>query len=702
MKEIKNIFEELNKLYHLNIDNDLIANKARKLFERALKIKMEIPLDQQISLKKEWQEYYNRYRPEGVKYSGEKIIDQLNQYSHDTTTKPTDEEIKQILTKLNSILEIVLSVKNGKIPYLKNSENKIGALNENQQNAVSSTARITLVNAGPGTGKTHLIVYRIIKKGMEHPDKKIIGLSFTNQAAITLKQRVEFEIFGTENFSIAKNIHIGTIHSFALKMFQDYYDEILHKKFEYDVIDELELKEIKNEFNKNQSLIKEYLEENKLLTFNEILSKFQTKLNEHSFINYITENIQEFVIDEAQDLDKKQYEILKKLFEHSNNIGLFLVGDPRQNIYGFTGGSIENLFEVFKTEQINRKNLTVSYRCPQKVLDLVNSFKFMDEDNIKLINPQFSGEKPILFELSNKNGEALKILEIIQEIKENNLGLYKDIAILAPSSFYFEEIAKLLNKNEIPYKIFGGETLMKREIRFLLNVIKTIKLNNTHALKKSLAFLDRDIKIKGTKFQDVLKNIDEQKEQQPKNVKKLIDFIQDHLIIQDKALKIIEQFIIYGMEHGLFSTSVADEYVLLLSKLEALEKYDINEISIALSPNNNDFSIFYSKAADFAYKKEITDNNYVTLSTIHSAKGKEWDHVIIPGMSQDIFPKYKADDLNAELKKFYVACTRTIKRLYLTRPKEITYKNERGEWTFDKDLSIFLKDMDHHLLDIGF
>jgi DNA helicase-2/ATP-dependent DNA helicase PcrA len=128
-------------------------------------------------------------------------------------------------------------------------------------------------------------------------------------------------------------------------------------------------------------------------------------------------------------------------------------------------------------------------------------------------------------------------------------------------------------------------------------------------------------------------------------------------------------------------------------KLAKIDKYDINEISVSLSPNNEDFTMFYRKTADFTFEKEIKENDYVTLSTIHSAKGKEWDYVIIPGLSQDTFPRYNTDDLNAELKKFYVACTRTLRKLYFTRPVSITVSNNRGTWTFNKGRSIFIRDL---------
>jgi DNA helicase-2/ATP-dependent DNA helicase PcrA len=693
MKEIKKIFEEFNDLNRLEIENDLIANKARKLFEKVMRIKLEIN-DEYFSLKEAWGDYNKRFKPEGVKYTGEEIIRKLNKYSHYRETKLPDEEIYSILSKLNKIFEVVLSVKNPRFDISQNVIDLYKDLNDDQKKAIQSNARVTLVNAGPGTGKTHLIVHRIIKTGTEFPEKKIVGLSFTNQAAINLKERVEYELFGTEHYKLRKNVFIGTIHSFALRMLQDYYKDVLKEDFEYDVVDEQELKEINIEFNKNRYLIKDYLEENKLLTFNDILKKFMGELNDNKvFIDYIAANIQEFVIDEAQDLDRKQYDILKIMYDYSDNINQFLVGDPRQNIFGFNGGSLDNLFQSFDRKNVKEKDLTISYRVPQKVLEFVNSFVFMDCTNISMSNPNFSGDSPELYELPNKQLEAEKIGGIIRQITELENGKFHDIAVLSPSSFYFKEIAEELNKQEIPFKIFGGETILRGEIRFLLNVIKAIKLNNAHSLKKALAYLDPDIKISGSRFHLVLKRLDEMDGAISEDVKLVIEFIKEYLDSDDDAWTIINHFITYGKEKRLFSAEVLNYFRLLSLKLAKIDKYDINEISVSLSPNNEDFTMFYRKTADFTFEKEIKENDYVTLSTIHSAKGKEWDYVIIPGLSQDTFPRYNTDDLNAELKKFYVACTRTLRKLYFTRPVSITVSNNRGTWTFNKGRSIFIRDL---------
>ncbi len=695
MNETQEVFSELNSLSERGTKNNSVANEARTLFERALKIKLGIPREKYVLLKNVFDEYIDRYKPDGIKYNGIELIKELNKFSHDTPIKLSSEKLNDNLSKLNKILEVIFETSNKKILPTELSPNINNDCNAKQLEAVKSNSLITLVQAGPGTGKTYLIVERIIRIGNNDSNKRIVGLSFTNQAAINLKQRFEYKIFGTrQQKDLREKIFIGTIHSFAFDSLKRFSTNELKIDYDYSIIDEEEYKELKTEFNNNMSMIKNYLLEHKLLTFKDILEEFKNKLlDNNNFKRYIVEDIQEIIIDEAQDLDEIQYEIFKELQNYSHAPHLFLVGDQRQNIFDFAGGNIKHLLNSFDNSKIKNYSLSKSYRCPNRVLNFVNSFTFNDCENTFLMNEEFEGSNPIFEEAPDKIVEAEKIVNLVtNNLVKNSLA---ETVILAPSSFYFTEIANKLNEAELPFRIFGGETILKPQMRLLINVLKAIVLQKKYPLLKVISFWDSKLKIGSKDFHQMLSDLNSNNLNSHWGSKLLltIKFIKNNLEGRKIAIELAQEFTNYCKNNNIFNSDIIVLYQKFYKLLNENELFNIDEINIKLTPNNDEFSSFYNKTADIKCKTEV-NNNSLTLSTIHSAKGKEWDIVIIPGLSQDIFPRYNSD-FNAELKKFYVACTRTKKQLYFFRPESYTVpkKDGSGVWTFSKPKSVFFNDV---------
>jgi len=410
-KQVIKIFNDLNKLRNNHtIPNDMRANQARKIFEWALKEKLNIQEEEHISLNILFDEYVDKYKPEGIRYGGKELIKKLNKFSHHTDKNLTDKELENMLEKLNFILESIFSMKNNSYKMNRAAEklDALDGLNDEQKAAVLSGSRLTLINAGPGTGKTHLIIHRILASVQQYPENKIIALSFTNQAANELKSKLEYYLFGMEGID-RNRFFTGTIHSFAFDTVRSYYKEVLKKEYDYEIIDEEEFKNIQQEFHSNKSAIQNFLEEHHLLTFDMILMDFKKMLKEENgFKSFVTRNIQEVIIDEAQDLDKKQYDIFLEIFKDSKTLRLFLVGDQRQNIFDFNGGSLDNLQKTFAEVEIKTYDLKISYRCPNRVLELVNSFRFEDTKNVPLKNIGLKGDDILLDECRDKTSEAKK------------------------------------------------------------------------------------------------------------------------------------------------------------------------------------------------------------------------------------------------------------------------------------------------------
>jgi ATP-dependent exoDNAse (exonuclease V) beta subunit len=114
--------------------------------------------------------------------------------------------------------------------------------------------------------------------------------------------------------------------------------------FDYTIINDEEFKDIQKEFKNEELLIDKYLNEYNLLTFDKIIEKFiQIIKEDKNFQLFITNYLNEVIVDEAQDLDEKQYEILELLKKYNKDLKLFFVGDQRQNIYDFRGGSLNHI-----------------------------------------------------------------------------------------------------------------------------------------------------------------------------------------------------------------------------------------------------------------------------------------------------------------------------------------------------------------------
>ena len=508
--EIKNIYEEMDLLINSLIPNENKANDLRKIFERVLKLSLGYALsDNQQNLYEMINTYVLKSQRHDLQYISHKLRKDLNKWSHDTPDPLKENDLFNYSISLQNIIKeitgVTITANTDKINIF--SLSKINPkLNEEQKKAVLSTSKLTLVNAGPGTGKTTLIVGRILNELNMNKDKKIFGLSFTNKASEELQHKLDNQIFSTTLLEYKNNIYTGTLHSFALKLIQDYF-ELNEKTFDFIIIDDIELKDIKGEYNNDENQINNYLKENKILTFDMIIDLFlNTIKNNEKFQNFLSNKIDEIVIDEAQDLDKLQYEILYLLFKHINNLKLFFVGDQRQNLYAFKGGSLSNISEFFNDEtNVSYIQLKHSYRCPQTVLSFVNEFKFKDNDNIKLFdasNNKKNGNRLELLNFENKEEEANWIAKLIDAKKTDNTKL-NDIAVIYTTTFYFQEILEALNAFKIPFKVFGGQWIIDENIRLFRFILSYIYTNNNYALKNIQKFWINNI-LEGKDIDEIL------------------------------------------------------------------------------------------------------------------------------------------------------------------------------------------------------
>lgn len=695
---IMNLYQQIENLHKTLLSNENKANELRKIYEKLFKILLGYSAKEiQHSLHDMINDYINEVNKYELQYICHSLRKDLNPWSHDNPNRLHNNELDGYFTKFKNIIQSLAGIIYNETNQLKEFELSKLYLNEKQQKAVLSSSKITLVNAGPGTGKTYLIVGRVLNEINQRNDKKIFVLSFTNKASDELKHKIDEKIFSFNLAQFKKNIFTGTIHSFVLNTIQEYFS-INNRSFDFIIIDELELKELQEEFGKNVQLVNQYLQDNKLLTFDKIINIFlKTIKNNEKFQQFISQYLDEMIIDEAQDLDKSQYEVLFFLNKYIKDLKLFFVGDQRQNIYAFKGGSLNNILDFFHLEKdFALIELEYSYRCPQNTLTFVNQFGFNDCKNIPLKTANNNNGNILkIEEFDNMEEEGDWIAKLIQS-KRRNASLL-DISIIYSTTFYFKNILESLNAFKIPFKVMGGQYYLNRDIKLIRYILNLVYTSNKFALKNIQNHIIKT-EIGTENIDDVLIPLSDMNFEGKDNYKHLshiLKFVKTNENTSKAILEILIDLIQSVESKKLFDIKFLDILLELKTIIEndlTLDKYE--KFKLSFSPMHPKLGVFYSRSDEIVLSEYYEDGKeFVTITTIHSSKGLEWDSVIIPGMSQDGFPRYfkyeddKTKELPNELKKFYVACTRTKQNLYFTR----SILNPRG---YKKEKSIFLNNID--------
>lgn len=638
---------------------------------------------------------------------------------------PNEDEVKSYFQELIMIVFSATNIQpsNNVIELLAIDQDKfLNELNDKQKLAVIEDKRIVYVNAGPGTGKTDLIISKIyyhIRKS--NNIENIVALSYTNSAANQLESRLSEKVFYSDFKKY--NIFSGTIHSFALNSLKDFSKHINTDRYDFSMLDEEEIEFFAEEigliigskYSKHEIIlilqdnissaifdqdliekVEAVKEKYNLICLKDILLNFQKAIiSNDDFNEWLKNKISFLLVDEAQDLNKLEYDILELLL-NKTNMKLFLVGDPRQNIFSFNGGSYEHLNSFLKRNdsEFSEMVLDTSYRCSNEILKIANKFEFSDCENFPILSSINEGEVEIM-EFEHKADEALELVNLIKKQKK-----YKDIAILITKLNYLDLIAEQLNEQNIPFITVGGKKYLKQYIRLFFHLFRLIVDNkNSYSLKFSIKHLD-------IKFDKFLNEIDPTllNETLLNDLNGIIlsELIFDAELKQKKTEHIIN--IIWNkLSKTIFTNYKEYENSEIEKDIKELiniaQSYStIDDFINAFTLNKEIFKSFYKKDLEIECINK-TSKDAVTLSTIHSAKGLVWKNVIIPGLSDGIFPnpyycevlenpEKTQDNYNDELKKLYVEITRSSKKLILTYP--LGYDNQYGR-TFYVNKSRFLK-----------
>ena len=376
----------------------------------------------------------------------------------------------------------------------------LAGLNEQQRDAVLCPSDIVYVNAGPGTGKTHMLTSKLIDAIMSSPTpQKIVALSYTNTAARQIGERFRKKL---EQVGITKEYSLfsGTIHSFCYRTMKKFSNS-----FDFTILDDEELLELAEDISKQygerytafqilsclksnpanlpdevKQTIQAVKDTFKVISVQDILHLFLEALeNNPAFRKYIAGEVTVMAFDEAQDLSEQHYSILEKMLEINPAMKVFLVGDPRQNIFEFNGGSYKNLDGFLSRHTRHEvKSLTITYRCGQAIADYVNGFHFTDCDNLQLQSRCDDAGHITIKSAFDEVEEAKMVLESIKKVGNINA-----CAVLCNNLKYLENLIRLLRREEIPYRVYGGRKTLKRHIRFLNHILRIVDSENAYSIR---------------------------------------------------------------------------------------------------------------------------------------------------------------------------------------------------------------------------
>lgn len=602
----------------------------------------------------------------------------------------------------------------------------LSTLNPRQLEAVKSISGPLLVLAGAGSGKTRVLTYRIaymLDEGVCEP-YNILAITFTNKAANEMKSRIS-ELIGPK----ATSMWVLTFHSMCVRILRSNATEVgFGKNFTiYDDKDSRRLiKLICADLNVNTKIISENTirarissAKNELISpemyvcnndldrkVQEVYAEYQRRLHKANAFDFDDLLMYTYVlfkthpeilsmyqsrfthisIDEYQDTNKAQYEIVKMLAEKNKN--LMVVGDDDQSIYSWRGADIRNILG-FENDYPNAKvvKLEQNYRSTSNILNAANSVisNNSNRKDKKLFTTGETGQKIGVYVASNEKDEGRWIAG---ELERRHLrkAKYSDMALFYRTNAQSRVLEDMLIRAGIPYKIIGGLKFFERaeikDVMAYLTLIvnphddisaqRVINVPKRGIGKTTISNIADIAKLQDCTFLEAIKIAVSDGNLRKATIDSLCKFVQ---IIEtpfppDGNLR-------YRIE----------EYIKSTGMIEALK----NEQSIEADSRIDNIYEFFGVVDEFCqtHEGECTlenllewvrlrtdldtlgsNDDYVTLMTVHSAKGLEYDYVFVAGMEENIFPHSSSygdmDETEEERRLAYVAITRAKKELLLT------------------------------------
>ena len=598
-------------------------------------------------------------------------------------------------------------------------------LNEAQLSAVKSKEGAILVIAGAGSGKTKTLTYRVarlIEDGTS--PENILLLTFTKKAASEMLSRAALVLDER-----CEKVAGGTFHSFANIILRK-YAKLLKLKNNFTILDKTDCEDIINHivgqmFPKKEkrfpkkgtiheiyskSVNKEtptkkiihdefpqfehcedkiievhkayvtYKRENSILDYDDLLLYLKLLLENNENLRKTLSNQYKYImVDEYQDTNTLQADIIKLLASEHNNI--MAVGDDAQSIYSFRGANYRNILDFPKLfENTKIIKLEQNYRSTQNILKLTNTIISRAKESFSktLFSNIKSPVVPALICAKNTQMEADFICQRILELLDEDISL-SDICVLARNARMSYALEIELSKRAIPYQKFGGPKFMETahvkdivaHLRVIINPDDIISLNRILLLLKGVgsSTVNSVIPIiKGNLLPD-------SKSLPPKKVDSIMPMLRileklNSKIATQKPSEIVEEIISY------YRPILKDKYDDFSKREKDLEHLQYLSTQYSnLEDFISDMALEPPDASVEGMYKRNSDDEALTISTIHSAKGLEWDSVFIIGAVDGRFPSAYSfnseEEMDEELRLMYVATTRAKNNLYISYPVDM-------------------------------
>lgn len=601
-------------------------------------------------------------------------------------------------------------------------------LNKNQIMAVKHFEGPALVLASPGSGKTTVVINRVKELIHSHDisPKDILVITFTKAAAIQMADR-----FSGLQVPGGKSVSFGTFHSVFFRILRDggkvRLDDVLKEDEAWNVVkniikqnqintfdedeyikdffssqslmknDLVKLEEFqpkglsKDEFNLIYKKYQRYKEDNGKLDFDDMLTEcYYLLINDDKTLKRWQTRCKFILIDEFQDINKVQYECIKLLSKPQNN--LFVVGDDDQSIYKFRGARPEFLLDFEKDfKNVKKIVLDTNYRSTELIIRLGK--KIIDNNKVRYTKDVKGtgnkGEVSEFFSADNTMDEAEKIVSKIKVLIRNGTPL-KEIAVIYRTNMQATAIARALSKNGISYNLRDNilnvyEHWVAKDIIAYIKLAGDIQDDNSFnkIVNKPRRYITKEmLKNANDKPGSALKNLYADWSLKKYQASELSD-LEIHLSQIRKrdpkrAVNYIRNVIGYN------------DYINEYSSYRKINPDTLMEIAdqiLDTASESENFNQFIEKVNDLS--RDLKENrknanklieNAITLTTMHSAKGLEFEAVFIPSVVEGIVPHERGgskSDIEEERRLFYVAVTRAKSRLCISEVKTLHEKKTK-------------------------
>jgi DNA helicase-2/ATP-dependent DNA helicase PcrA len=607
-------------------------------------------------------------------------------------------------------------------------------LNESQLQAVMTTDGPLLIVAGAGTGKTRTLVYRVARLvEIGARPESVLLLTFTRRAATSMLARA-----ASLADARCQRVSGGTFHSLGHAVLRKFADQagvqrnftVLDQSDTEDLIDLLRrqirlskdrrfprkrtisaifsmmvnkvasMEDVLNHsyaqfVDERQGLeelfrsFEQFKRSRQMLTYDDLLVRLREALEgSKSLRRQLSDQYRYIMVDEYQDTNKLQAQIVSLLTEEHENVAV--VGDEAQSIYSFRGASHRNMIEfpeLFPAAQVIK--LEENFRSTQPILDVANAIIADAKEGYskRLFSRLEGGQLPVAVSTSDENEQSRFVAERIAEMRDEGVPL-SDIAILFRSSSHSYDLEIELGKHGIPFRKFGGMKFAESaHIKDALSFLRVVaKPSDTLSWFRALKMIDH---VGDATVYQILEHLGvEQKEFRSARTKEaLFKKLQkfpgraSYKTQLDRLARVFVGVVENKSPGSQLSTVLRFLRPLLKAKYDDYQRRgrDLEHLQAIAKRYKSSAKLLDDIALDPSDATQGTSrrgSGFVTLSTVHSAKGLEWDRLFVIWMTDGWFPSTRFqdeefDDVEEERRLLYVATTRAKRDLHFVYPMNV-------------------------------